>query len=88
MRGGNYPIYAPPLIAEVLSPSNRASKLAAQRKAAFAAGTREFWIIDTSARTVQVLFPDATERVYGVGESVPVAVLPGASLPVAKLFED
>jgi Uma2 family endonuclease len=88
MRGNEYPIYAPPLIAEVLSPSNRRSKIAAQRAAAFAAGTEEFWIIDTSTRTVQVFYHAKKERLYGVGESVPLGVLPGASLPVAKLFED
>ena len=31
MRGDDYPIYAPPLIVEVLSPSNRLSKIKAQR---------------------------------------------------------
>jgi len=87
MRGNDYPIYAPPLIVEVLSPSNR-SKINAQRVAAFAAGTQEFWIIDTVERAVQVCYPNNQERLYTFGESVPVAVLPSRSLPVAKLFED
>ena len=88
MRGSEYPIYAPPLIVEVLSPSNRTPKIAAQRTAAFAAGMREFWIIDTNARTVDVFYPCKPERKYVVGEIVPLVTLPEASLPVAKLFED
>ena len=42
MGGSDYPIYAPPLIVEVLSPSNRRSKIEAQRNAAFSARTQEF----------------------------------------------
>lgn len=88
MRGSEYPIYAPPLIVEVLSPSNRRTKIAAQRAAAFAAGTQEFWIIDTNARTVEVFYVDKRERKFTVGEMIPLIALPGALLPVAKLFED
>jgi Uma2 family endonuclease len=87
MRGDDYPIYAPPLIVEVLSPSNRRSKITDQRTAAFAAGTQEFWIIDVLKQTIQVFYPNNQERLYLFGESVPVAVLPGHSLPVAALFE-
>jgi Uma2 family endonuclease len=87
MRGDDYPIYAPPLIVEVLSPSNRLSKIKAQRKAAFGVGTQEFWIVDTLERSIQVSYPDNTQRIYTFGDSVPVAVLPGQSLPVAILFE-
>jgi Uma2 family endonuclease len=87
MAGSDYPIYAPPLIVEVLSPSNRPSKIKAQRIAAFAAGTREFWIVDTVERSIQVSYPDNTQRVYAFADSVPIAVLPGQSLPVAVLFD-
>jgi Uma2 family endonuclease len=88
MRGDDYPIYAPPLIVEILSPSNRRSKIEAQRKAAFAAGTQEFWIVDTVDRSIQVCYSNNTERLYTFAESVPVGVLPGQSLPVAILFEE
>jgi Uma2 family endonuclease len=88
MRGDDYPIYAPPLIVEVLSPPNRRSKIKAQRIAAFAAGTQEFWVVDTVERSIQVYYPNNPDRVYTFAESVPVAVLPGQSLPVASLFEE
>src|SRR5438067_1885044 len=46
MPPNDYPIYAPPLIVEVLSPSNTALKLHRQRMTAMSAGAREFWIVD------------------------------------------
>jgi Uma2 family endonuclease len=88
VRGNDYPIYAPPLIVEVLSPSNRRSKMSAQGTAAFAAGTQEFWIVDTAERSIQVFNSDKREQLYAFGESVPVASLPGHSLPISMLFED
>src|SRR5579862_2072561 len=49
-----YPIYAPPLIVEVLSPSNTAATMNRQRIVAMSAGTQEFWVVDADAKTVQV----------------------------------
>jgi hypothetical protein len=69
------------------SPSNRLSKIKAQRKAAFAVGTQEFWIVDTVERSTQVSYPNEPERTHAFSESVPVAMLAGQSLPVAVLFE-
>ena len=43
LRGKDYAVFAPSLVIEVLSPSNKPAKIARQRNAAFSAGTREFW---------------------------------------------
>jgi Uma2 family endonuclease len=88
MRTTEYQVYAPPLVIEVLSPSNRPEKIRRQRVAAFSGGTREFWVVDPVARTVEVSLPGSTSRVYSIEESVPVAALPGATLPVRAIFED
>ncbi len=45
-----YPIYAPPLIVEVLSPSNTTAKVARQRIIAMSAGAEEFWVVDADKR--------------------------------------
>lgn len=87
MRSQEYSVYAPPLIAEVLSPSNRPAKIQRQRVAAFSCGTREFWVVNPDKQTIEVSLPGAPSRTYGVEETVPVAVLPGASFPVSKLFQ-
>jgi len=88
MRTNEYPVYAPPLVIEVLSPSNRPEKIQRKRVAAFSAGTREFWVVDPIGRTVEVSLPGNASRIYGAQESVPVAVLPGVFLPVRIIFED
>jgi Uma2 family endonuclease len=88
MKTTEYFVYSPPLIIEVLSPSNRPEKIRRQRVAAFSGGTREFWVVDPVARTIEVSVPGATSRVYNIEESVPVAVLSNATLPVRSIFED
>ena len=88
MRTDEYFVYAPPLVIEVLSPSNRAEKIQRQRLAAFSGGTREFWVVDPIGQTVEVSLPGKASRIYGLQESVPVAVLPGVFLPVRTIFED
>jgi hypothetical protein len=50
----DYPVYAPPLIVEVLSPSNTAVKTNRQRIVAMSGGTQEVWIVDPDRRTVLV----------------------------------
>ena len=87
MRGQEYPVYAPPLIVEVLSPSNRPGEIQRQRVAAFSGGTREFWVVDPESQTVEVSLPGSLSQIYHAGETVPVAVLPGAAFRVVGLFE-
>jgi len=86
MRAETYGVYAPPLIVEVLSPSNRPKKIQRQRLAAFSGGTREFWVVDPKRQTIEVSVPGASSRLYSVQDSVPVTVLPGAQFPLSKLF--
>jgi Uma2 family endonuclease len=88
MRTTEYLVYAPPLVIEVLSPSNRPEKIRLQRVAAFSGGTREFWVVDPANRTIEVSLPGATSRVYSEQEVVPVGALPGVLLPVRTIFEE
>lgn len=88
MRTDEYVVYSPPLIVEVLSPSNRRSKIDRQRLAAFSGGTREFWVVDPKSRTIEVFVLGKPSRAYGVSEKIAVATLPGAKFPVAELFRD
>ena len=88
VRTAEYLVYSPPLVIEVLSPSNRPEKIQRQRIAAFSGGTKEFWVVGPTARTIEVSIPGATSRIYKDGESVPIAVLPGALLPVRTIFEE
>ncbi len=66
-----YPVYAPPLIVEVLSPSNTPAKVNRQRIVALSAGTAEFWVVDAEKRTVQVTDLGGS-KIYSGGDTVPV----------------
>ena len=88
METNEYIVFAPKLVIEVLSPSNRPEKIRRQRVAAFSGGTREFWVVDPTARTIEVSVPGATSRIYREDETVPIGVLPGVLLPVRTIFEE
>jgi Uma2 family endonuclease len=79
-----YKTYAPPLIVEVLSPSNTASKIAKQRIACMSNGTREFWVVDVEARSVHVTDDTGAVRLYRTGESVSVLGL--LQIDVSMIF--
>lgn len=87
MFGSDHRVYAPPLIIEVLSPSNRQSKIQRQRIAAFSAGTREFWVVDPAHKTVEVSSPGKHLHVYTVDDGISVLALPGVSLTVWEIFD-
>jgi Uma2 family endonuclease len=64
------PIYAPPLVVEVLSPSNRPAKINRQRLVAMSGGTREFWVVDAEKCTVLVTNLSSA-MVYTAGQTIP-----------------
>ena len=80
-----YPIYAPPLIVEVLSPSNTPAKVNRQRILALSAGTQEFWVVDPEMRTVQFTGLRGT-NVYAAGAAIPVSILGGDFVSVEQIF--
>jgi Uma2 family endonuclease len=79
-----YPVYAPPLIVEVLSPSNTPSKINRQRIVAVSAGTEEFWVVDPNDHTVQVTSRNGVHT-YGQGDVIPLAPFEGA-IAVEQIF--
>jgi Uma2 family endonuclease len=83
-RDADWPVYAPPLIIEVLSPSNTPVKVNRQRMTAMSAGTQEFWIVNHTKKTVEVSRLDGV-HVYGVGELISLLLLNG-SLKVDDIF--
>lgn len=87
MKVDEYPVYAPPLIIEILSPSNRPGGIDRQRVCAFSAGTQEFWVVNAAERRIEVSVPGQPSRVYCIGEHIPVGALPGVVFPVHVLFE-
>jgi Uma2 family endonuclease len=83
-----YPLGAPELVVEVLSPSNTASEMYDRERTCFDAGCREFWIVDPDTRQIHVTSPDGPSRTYRSGEKIPVALLGGAMIEVDQIFQD
>jgi len=80
-----YPIYAPLLIVEVLSPSNTPAKVDRQRIIALSAGADQFWVVDADAQTVQVTDLHCT-MLYATGDTIPLTFFDGGRIPVKQIF--
>jgi Uma2 family endonuclease len=81
----DYPVYAPPLIVEVLSPSSTPVKINRQRIVAMSAGTEEFWVVDPSERTVQVTSRNGVHT-YSSGDAIPLPLFDETTLAVEQIF--
>jgi Uma2 family endonuclease len=78
---------APDLVVEILSPSETASELEEKLRDYRAAGTRLIWVVDPAARGVSIR--DASNPDVWLTEDGALDggdVLPGFTIPVAKLF--
>jgi Uma2 family endonuclease len=84
MPPNDYPVYAPALIVEVLSPSNTPAKISRQRIVAMSAGTLEFLVVDPEKRTVQVTDP-AGIKTYGAEDAIPVSLF-ATTVSVDQIF--
>ncbi len=85
MPPDDYPVYAPALVVEVLSPSNTPAKVNRQRIIALSAGTQEFWIVDAANQAVEVTNASGDQLLQS-GDTLRAQVLGGAAILVADLF--
>jgi Uma2 family endonuclease len=80
--------FAPDLAVEVLSPSDRPSRMAEKVAQYFGAGTRLVWLIDPEDRTAVVYRTLADIRLLTEDEDLDGGdVLPGFSCRLAELFD-
>jgi Uma2 family endonuclease len=89
-RDDQYLEGAPSLVIEILSHSNTAREINRKEQLSFAAGTRQFWLIDTEDRTIRVTSSDGSFHVYTDGDYIPLDPLePGVdALPVSLVFTE
>jgi Uma2 family endonuclease len=79
----------PDLAVEVISPTNRAPEVLEKIDEYFAAGVRLVWVVYCQPRQVYVYGSPVTIQVLTPQDTLDGdAVIPGFTLPVAKLFED
>lgn len=78
---------APDLAVEIVSPSERLTKVAEKAARYLAYGTRLVWVLHPRRRTVTVYTPDGGVRVLRTGDVLDGGdVLPSFRVPVADLF--
>lgn len=79
--------FAPDLAIEVVSPSNSESEILRKVAIYLRGGSKLVWLVRPRQRTVTVFSPDRPELVLASTDILDGAdVLPGFSLPLAKLF--
>jgi len=78
---------APDIAAEILSPSNTKREMKRKLGQFFSTGCKLAWIIDPKTRTVEVWESAAgASRTLRDSDGLKTPLLPGFSLPIAKLF--
>src|SRR4051794_22888349 len=73
------------LVAEVVSPSDRASEVVGKALAWLDAGVRVVWVVDPESRTVTVYRHDTATVLRG-GDVLGDELLPGFALPLDELW--
>jgi len=81
-----YPLGAPEIVVEVLSPSNTVREMFDREQTCFEGGCREFWVVDPETRRIYVTSPDSPKRAYGSGDQVRSVVLSGAAIAIDNIF--
>lgn len=78
----------PDLVVEVVSPGDSAQELDLKLQEYLDAGVRLIWVVHPETRTVDVLRPDGRNSRLREGDTLGGEdVVPGFSLPVARIFE-
>jgi Uma2 family endonuclease len=83
-----YLLTPPALVAEVVSPNDRASEIQAKVLEYLKAGVKLVWVIDPGTRTVNVHLPDGNARTLQSNDVLwAPGVFPDLSVSVATLFK-
>ena len=80
--------FVPPLVAEVLSPSNRSVAVSAKIDIYRQAGVEAIWIIDPWRRQAHVLVAGEEQVLVEPAVVTGGALFPGLAVPLADLFRD
>ena len=80
----------PDMVVEVLSPTTKQNDYARKKKIYGECGVSEYWIVDPSLKTAEILVNDGgeykTEFLFKEGDNLTSSMFPGFSLPLPKLF--
>jgi Uma2 family endonuclease len=76
----------PEIVIEVRSKNDTSPEVAAKNHEYFAAGAVIVWVLDPDARTVTECRSGQPQRVFAPTDSLTCDLLPGFTVPVARLF--
>ncbi len=81
---------APDLVVEVLSPSTEERDREMKAKLYARSGVRELWIVDPTAKTVELYAGSGgafrRDALFAVADTVTSPLLPGLEIPLARVF--
>ena len=86
-RPRGYPEIVPDLVVEVISPSERKSKVNKKTEQWLAFGVRSVWLVRPEGRTVEILSKDRPSRILKEADILVDDVVPGFEIPVHVIFE-
>jgi Uma2 family endonuclease len=75
----------PPIVIEVLSPSNTASEMLAREEVCLRNGGREFWLVDPQRETVKVIHAAGSSQILSGNSHIQSEVL-GGPIPLEAIF--
>ena len=87
-RGSGFPVGAPDIAVEIVSPSDTAAEVARKVAEYLAAGSQRVWVVYPAGRRVVIHRADGSVISYS-GDNVITdeELLPGFSLPLSEIFE-
>ena len=87
-RGSGFPVGAPDIAVEIVSPSDTAAGMARKVAEYLAAGSLRVWVVYPAGRRVVIHRADGPVISYGGGDVITdKELLPGFSLPLSEIFE-
>jgi Uma2 family endonuclease len=87
IRGNDYPVGAPNLAVEIISPSETAADIEQKVSLLLETGCQTIWVIYPKTQTVHVFTPGGHATICNNNETLPaLALAPDLLIPVAKLF--
>jgi len=80
---------SPDLVVEILSPSDTWTNVTQKVRDYFAIGVRMVWVVDPTTRSISAYRSPTDIREFTANDTLPGDdILPGFSVPVARLFEE
>lgn len=82
-----YMRYAPPLVAEVLSPTNRPAEVEEKVQTYLRAGVKLVWVVDADRKTIRVRTPEGADELLTEADVLTGGdVFPDFRVEVARIF--